>query len=94
MSGVLHPDFITEFADTDLFSEGFHKAEDGYEFLSKEDFEAEFAQNQPKYDTFKSQKEEEHRVKSVLDAPQREAAAAERVEFEEFKAWKASQGNS
>ena len=46
LNGVVHPEFITEFADTSLFPADFHKPKDGYEILSKDDFDAEFSKNE------------------------------------------------
>lgn len=41
----LHPEYIVEYAYTDLFEEGFHKIEDGYEILSEIEFNKEFKKN-------------------------------------------------
>lgn len=46
LDGVMHPDFITEFADTSLFPQGFHRVEDGYEILGKDLFDIEYAKNE------------------------------------------------
>lgn len=56
LDDVMHPEFITEYADTSLFPEGFHKVEDGHEFLSKEEFDKELAKNPDLIEEFKQMK--------------------------------------
>ncbi len=72
----LHPEFITEFADVTQFPEGFHKVEDGYEILSKDQFELEYAKNQQLMDEFKVKKlkKQQYIAKLEEDKKRREAA--------------------
>ena len=94
----LHPEFICEYADTSLFPVGFHKAEDGYEILDEEQFEAELAKNELLHEEFLAR-----RRKAELDAIAAKEAAAivqenedrkARIEYEQFLEWKAMRKNS
>lgn len=91
----LHPEFICEHADTSLFPDGFHNPEEGYEILDQEQFDVEMAKNDSLHEEFlaKRRKDELLAQKAQSEAQQvrdREEIKV-RSEFEEFKAWKASQ---
>ena len=86
----LHDNFIVEFADTSLFPYGFHKKEDGWEFMDKEKFEKELAKNQKLNESFFKAKEKEDLEKAL--AKEKSAPIDEELkEFRAWKAWKASQ---
>lgn len=78
LQGVMHPDFITEYADVTQFPEGFHKVEDGYEILSKDLFDLELAKNEQLQEQFLKDKKEmdEYKAKLVEDKRRREELQA------------------
>lgn len=90
----LHPEFITEFADTTLFPEGFHKAEDGYEILSEDAFQKELAKNSGLHQQFLVKKRQlELSRQAALNAEAKKLAVEDKKmdrEYEEFKRWKAT----
>lgn len=89
----LHPEFIVEFADISLFPEGFHKPENGFEFLDESDFMIEYAKN----DALQAEFEEQKRQRNALQEKEFEALSIheqaekrkEQREFQEFLKWKA-----
>lgn len=78
LQGVMHPDFITEYADTTQFPEGFHKVEDGYEILSKDQFDLELAKNDQLQAEFLKEKKEmdEYKAKLAEDKRKRDELQA------------------
>lgn len=92
----LHPEFIVEFADISLFPEGFHKAEDGYEFLDEDDFNLEYAKNQDRHDEFLAKKKEEEALKikekEALEIQRLAKEKQEQRELEQFRKWKLNKG--
>jgi len=93
----LHPDFITEYADTSLFEEGFHKSENGYEILDEESFNREFSKNSQRHLDFLSQKRQLEVDRQAAEAAVAiQKAAQDRKdnrEFEEFIKWKNTKGS-
>jgi hypothetical protein len=92
----LHPEFIVEHADTSLFPDGFHKPEDGYEILSKDMFDVEFAKNDELHEEFLAKKKQEHadRLAAGASVINQEAAQErkDKREYEEFLKWKKMKG--
>lgn len=88
----LHPEFITEYADTSLFPEGFHKLEDGYEILPEDQFLDEYHKNEEYHQEFLEAKRQEEMKKQQAAAAAATAKMLEdkqfEREFEEFKRWK------
>ena len=96
--GRMHDKFIVEYADTSLFTYGFHKKEDGWEFMAEDKFEKELEKNNKWVDEFQNNEKKEldkQRAKALKKIPellkQKEEQEKLMKEFEEFKAWKASQ---
>lgn len=90
MEGKQHPDFITEYAYADLFKEGFHKEEDGWETLPEDKFQTELNKNDSLSESFRAELQAS-RIK--MNEEKAKEKLALKKEFEAFKAWKASQGN-
>lgn len=92
VEGSLHPDFITEYADTTLFPEGFHKPEDGFEILSEDMFQIELGKNENLHKEFteKRLRDEQARFKAQESVQKAEKAAEreEMREYQEFLKWK------
>jgi len=92
----LHSDYITEHAYTDLFEEGFHKAEDGYEILPEDQFIKELSKNDNLHREFLAKKEQlEKALQASLAAEAQVQAQQEKLaskEYEQFLKWKKSQG--
>ena len=88
----LHPDFITEYADTTLFPEGFHKPEDGYEIMSEDQFNEDLAKNEERHQEFqeelKKRQEIEFRTRQAQDAIKAAEDRKAKREYEEFLKWK------
>jgi predicted ATP-dependent endonuclease of OLD family len=91
----LHPEFITEYADTTLFPEGFHKPEEGYEILAEDEFKKELDKNEARHESFLKAKQE---LEKATLAAQESAQLSERMkekqaqrEFDEFLRWKKQQ---
>jgi predicted ribonuclease YlaK len=97
VASSLHPEFITEFADTKDFPKGFHKAEDGWEVVDEAQFQAEIALNDTRHQEFLDKKREtELAEQKVKEAEAAQVQATEKQiekEYEEFKAWKLAQKN-
>lgn len=94
--GLLHDEFIVEHAYTDLFPKGFHKPEDGYEILTEEEFQAEWAKNDSYHADFLEEKRKlEKAEQASADAAAQKAAQEmkkKREEYEQFQRWMKSQG--
>lgn len=92
----LHPDYITESADTSLFPEGFHKVEDGYEILSEDSFEEEFSKNESLQDEFLKKKREDelakHKAQAATEIHKEAQDKKDMREYEEFKKWQQMKG--
>lgn len=93
---ILHPEYITEYADTSLFPEGFHKIEDGYEILSEDMFKVELAKNEQLHQEFLEKKKKDQEYKSKLmeaEAHKKQIEEQrEQKEFQEFLKWKQNKG--
>ena len=96
MKDSLHPEFITEYADTSLFPEGFHKSEDGYEILGEDLFMEELAKNESLHEEFVNHKRQlEQDIVRAEDAKITAELAQEKQdmrEYEEFLKWKQMKG--
>ena len=92
----LHPDFITEYADTTLFEEGFHKVEDGFEILDEEQFKVELSKNDELHRQYteKRLKDEQDmfKAKEALEIQELAQEKKDLREYEEFKKWKKMKG--
>ena len=96
MKDSLHPEFIVEFADTALFPPGFHKPEDGFEFMPEDLFVEELAKNESLHAEFLAHKA---KLDQELLAVQAQKAALDAVrerkekqEYEDFLKWKKMKG--
>lgn len=96
MAGVLHPEFITESANTALFPVGYHKIKDGYEILSEAQFQEEIAKNDERQAEFVKQQQELEqsriKVQEILDRAKDVEDKKLQKEFEEFRRWKQAKG--
>lgn len=92
----LHPDFITEYADTSLFEEGFHRVEDGYEILDEARFQEELSKNDELHRQFteKRLKDEQDLIKAkeALEIQELAQEKKDLREYEEFLRWKKIKG--
>jgi len=95
----LHPEFITEYANINLFPENFHKPEDGYEFLEDSEFQAELTLNETRHEQFLQEKRQrelqqqaEAAAKAELEEQQRIADLL--VQHADFIQWKVAQGST
>jgi hypothetical protein len=96
---TLHPEFITEYADTSLFEAGFHKPEDGYEFLEDSEFQAELALNETRHEQFLQEKRQRELQQQAEAAARAELEEQQRiadllVQHADFIQWKVAQGST
>ncbi len=89
----LPDEFILEYADISLFPEGFHKVEDGFEFMSQEELDLALINNpqiKSQHEADKLASKIEYEQSDEYKNMQAEAIRKEQ-EYRDFLAWKASQ---
>ena len=88
------PEFIVEFANCNLFPEGSHLANEGWEIMPEDEFAIELAKNPQYLKEFKDAKDRLVAIQQVATkVEQINQKAIDREtnrEFEEFKRWKDS----
>jgi len=93
---LLPSEFITEYADTSLFEEGYHLTQEGYEILPEDQFNKLLAKNERLLAQFNLDKQErEATIVAAKIAEQMVLDQQEEIlnkEFEDYKRWKKSKG--
>jgi len=96
--GNMHEEYIVEFAYIDLFDKGYHKEDEGYEFLPEDKFDIEFAKNPGLLEEYEKKQqrlmEQNRQEKLQKQVAVKQKEKEDFSEFEEFKRWKEQQGKS
>ena len=92
--GRMADEFVTETIDESLFTPK-HEALGGWEKVSDEECERLCSQNETVAKEFKEERQAERKIRRAKQQKLKaEKDALINAEFEEFKAWKASQGSN